>query len=90
MNRYEREHPNRGGVEAAVNYHRNTGKMGAAWETFWYMNGLRHEMRRALLGVDKPTAWCGDRNNRLRRMIAHVRSLPAPTLPSIANTGSKS
>ena len=81
MNRYEREKPNTGGARAALNYARNTGQLPRVWETFEWMHLTHHEMRRALLGIDGPNAWCGDRNNRLRRMLAHVRSLPAPKLP---------
>lgn len=80
MNRYERERPDTGGVEAAVNRHINAGRTPTE-ETFRWMNWTRHEMRRALLGIDGPEAWSGDRNNRLRRFILRVRSLPAPRLP---------
>ena len=81
MSRYEREKPNTGGARAAVNYARNTGKLPRAWERFEWMNATRHEMRRALLGVDDKNAWCGDRNERLRRFIERTRSMPKPVLP---------
>lgn len=81
MNRYEREKPGIGGARAAINYAINTGRLRSPWETFDYLNHVRHEMRRALLGIDGPSAWCG-RNARLRRMIDHLRTLPGPILPS--------
>jgi len=81
MNRYERERPGTGGARAAVNYAINTGKLSNVWNTFDHMNMVRREMRRALLGIDAPTAWCGDRNARLRRMVEALRGMPAPRLP---------
>jgi len=81
MNRYERERPNTGGASAAVNYACNTGKLPPSWESWWYFPIMHHEMRRALLGIDPPTAWCGDRNARLRRMIMRWRDMPAVSLP---------
>lgn len=81
MNRYDRERPGTGGAHAAVNYAINTGVLKSCWETFAVYNDMVHETRRALLGIDKPTAWCGDRNARLRRFVAHFRELPAPRLP---------
>ncbi len=53
MRRYEREKPNTGGAIAAVNRHCNTGKMSPAWERFYWLNATRHEIRRALLGIDE-------------------------------------
>jgi hypothetical protein len=81
MNRYERERPGTGGARSAVNYAINMGHVSNVWYTFDYMNMVRHEMRRALFGIDEPTAWCGERNARLRRMIEILRHLPAPRLP---------
>lgn len=81
MRRYEREKPGTGGAHAAVNYHRNTGRMSPAWERFWWMGMLRAEMFRAQIGIDKPNAWCGGRNARLRRFIDRIRQLPCPKLP---------
>jgi hypothetical protein len=81
MRRYEKERPNTGGAEAAVNYARNTGKLPRSWEWFWWWNVSRHEMRRALLGIDGPEAWCGDRNARLRRFIERLRTYPPLRLP---------
>lgn len=81
MNRYDRERPETGGASAAINRAINTGKIGPHWQTFDYWHYMRHEMRRALLGVDPPTAWCGERNARLRRIIEKFRSLPAIPLP---------
>lgn len=81
MRRYEKEKPGTGGATAAVNYHRNTGQMGPAWERFYWLSAFRGEMFRALMGIDKPSAWCGERNDRLRRFVDRVRSLPKPRLP---------
>jgi hypothetical protein len=81
MNRYEREKPNTGGAQAAVNYARNTGQLSTAWMAVWWTNLARGEMRRALLGIDKKTAWCGDRDARLRRYILAARRYPTPNLP---------
>jgi len=81
MNRYERERPNTGGAMTAVNYARNTGQVSGAWQSFFWLNLARHEMRRALLGIDPKTAWCGDRDARLRRYILAARKYPKPNLP---------
>lgn len=81
MNRYEREKPGTGGASAAVNHAINTGQLPRSpWLTFSHMSIVRHEMRRALLGIDGPNAWCG-RNARLRRMIEGLRGMPGPQLP---------
>lgn len=80
MNRYDRERPNTGGARAAINYARNTGQLPATWEAWDYWHYLRHEMRRALWGIDGPNAYCG-RNERLRRIIDHWRTMPGPKLP---------
>lgn len=80
MNRYDRDFPGTAGARAAVNYAINTGKIGAHWQTFEYWQYMRHEMRRALLGIDGPNAWCG-RNARLRRIVEHFRTLPVIPLP---------
>lgn len=80
MNRYERECPGTGGARAALNYARNIGKLPRSWERFDFMNTVRYEMRRALLGIDGPNAWCG-RNARLRRYVEGIRAYPAPKLP---------
>lgn len=81
MNRYEREKPDTGGARAAVNYAVNTGVVKSCWATWSLFNDMMHETRRALYGIDKPTAWCGDRNARLRRFVMHFRELPGPRLP---------
>lgn len=81
MNRYEREKPNTGGARAAVNRARNTGKLSEVWMGFQWMNWARHEMQRALLGIDRKNAWCGDRDARLRRYILAAQRYPKPNLP---------
>lgn len=81
MNRYEREKPGAGGASAAVNYAINTGVVKSCRETWSLFNDMMHETRLALYGIDKPTAWCGDRNARLRRFVAHFREMPKPNLP---------
>lgn len=81
MNRYAREKQTYGcQARTAVVYARNTGQLPPSHLTFWHYDILRHEMRRALLGIDAPTAWCG-RNARLRRYIESWAKLPAPVLP---------
>ena len=51
------------------------------WSRFRWFALAHHELRRALLGIDQPTAWCGDRNARIRRMILHAATFSAPRLP---------
>jgi hypothetical protein len=68
-------------ARAAVSLWRNTaGEAAQSWQRFQMMNEATHELRRALLGIDPPTAW-GGRNARIRRFIAAVRALPKPRLP---------
>jgi len=81
MNRYEREKPNTGGARAALNFARNTNVLPRSWEWFWWWNISRHEMRRALLGIDSKNAWCGDRDARLRRYIEALRRYQIPHIP---------
>ena len=81
MNRYEREKPGTGGASAAVNYAINTGAVKSCRETWQLFNEMVHETRRALLGIDKPSAWCGERNARLRRFVSHFQEMPGPRLP---------
>lgn len=69
-------------ARAAVHYWRNTaGERAQSWRRFWYLAGAHHELRRALLKIDGPEAYCGDRNARIRRYILSVRDLPKPRLP---------
>jgi len=68
-------------LRSEVNFARNTGKLSDAWQGWQALNDAAHELRRALLGIDKPTAWCGDRNNRIRRYIMAHRRFSNPRLP---------
>lgn len=68
-------------ARAAVNRWRNTGgPERQSWQRFDWMAMVRHEMRRAQLGIDAPTAWCG-RNARLRRLVASIGRFAPPRLP---------
>lgn len=69
-------------ARSSVHYWRNTaGAVAQSWRRFDAINAASHELRRALLGIDPPTAWCGDRNARIRRYIEAIRLQPAPRLP---------
>jgi hypothetical protein len=69
-------------ARSAVYYWRNTaGALAQSWQRFDLLSAGHHELRRALLGIDLPSAWCGDRNARIRRFFEHVRTLPKPRLP---------
>lgn len=69
-------------ARAAVHYWRNTaGERAQSWRRFSWLAGAHHELRRALLKIDGPEAYCGDRNARIRRYILAVRDLPKPRLP---------
>jgi hypothetical protein len=69
-------------LRSAVSLWRNTTIAGCtSFQRAEMANTLRHEMWRALRGIDGPNAWSGDRNARLRRFVAAVRALPAPRLP---------
>jgi hypothetical protein len=66
-------------LRSVVNYARNTGKLPdtyMGWET--YNRGL-HEVRRALLKIDKP--WGDDFYPRLRRYVLAHREYSNPRLP---------
>lgn len=81
MNRFEKEFPNTGGARMAVNRAINTGKLSTAWRRFEALNQAGHELRRALWGVDKKTAWGGDRDARIGRYVAACREFDLPRLP---------
>ena len=69
-------------ARVAVYYWRNTaGERAQSWKRFAWLSAAHHELRRALLGIDGPNAYCGDRNARIRRYIVAVRNLPKPRLP---------
>lgn len=71
-----------GNAATAVHYWRNTaGERAQSFQRFLILALGHHELRRAMLGIDLPTAWCGDRNARIRRLFEHARSLPVPRLP---------
>lgn len=81
MNRFEKEFPNTGGARMAVNYAINTGKLPNTWRRFQALHQAGHELRRALWGIDKKTAYCGDRNARIARYILACREFELPRLP---------
>jgi len=60
---------------------RRSGRLPNVWARFEAMNTAAHEVRRALWGIDKATAYCGDRNARLRRYIVFCRQFDCPKLP---------
>lgn len=68
-------------LRSLVNVARNSGKLSDAWRGWQTINNATHELRRALLGIDPQTAWCGDRNNRVRRYILAHRQFSNPRLP---------
>lgn len=69
-------------ARSSVYYWRNTaGDVAQSWRRFDAIDSATHELRRALLGIDPPSAWCGERNARIRRFIAAIRSQPKPRLP---------
>jgi hypothetical protein len=71
-----------GNAATAVHYWRNTaGERAQSFQRFMWLSMAHHELRRAMLGIDPPTAWCGDRDARIRRFFDRVRNLPKPRLP---------
>lgn len=69
-------------ARAAVHYWRNTaGYVAQSWQRFSWLAQAHHELRRALLGIDGPNAYAGDRNARIRRYLLAIRDLPKPRLP---------
>lgn len=60
---------------------RNRGELPNTWARFEYLNAAANDVRRALWGIDGPNAYCGDRNNRLRRYILAAQRFDVPRLP---------
>ena len=81
MTRFEKECPGMGTARMAVNRAINTGLIPNTWRRFEALNQAGHELRRALLGVDKKTAWCGERDARIGRYILACREFELPRLP---------
>lgn len=80
-NRYEREHPDSGSAQGAVNYAINMGHIPKVCLRFEALNRAHHEIQRAIKGIDPPNAWAGGRNARCWRFLSAVREFPKPKLP---------